>query len=98
VVVTRSGKEVGLNAKGSDKTKVRPNDRGEDKDEEEIYEEIVLEEEMAINEKNHHQRIKVKIKKMRKRRKWQLNHHQRKLSHILSSLQTKTKKGNLQGF
>jgi len=32
-VVPRSGKEVGLNAKGSDETKAKHNDRGEDKDE-----------------------------------------------------------------
>jgi len=34
-----SGKEVGLNAKGSDEAKAKPNDRGEENDEEIVVEE-----------------------------------------------------------
>jgi len=57
-VVTRSGKEVGLNAKGSDETKAKPSDRGKDKDEEEIDEEIVVEEEENKSENRENEKRK----------------------------------------
>ena len=57
-VVTRSGKEVGLNAKGSDEAKVKPSDRGEEKDEEEMDEEIVVEEEENKSENRENEKKK----------------------------------------
>ena len=62
-MVTRSGKEVGLNAKRSDEAKAKPSDRGKDKDEEEIDEEIVVEEgENKIENRENEKKKEVAIK------------------------------------
>jgi len=63
VVVTRSDKEVGLNAKGSDETKGKPKDRGECKDDEEIDEEIVVEKEENKSENKEKEKKKEVVTK-----------------------------------